>query len=154
LVTRVRSRTGEKVDRVAGLEVQPMLSWEVVEREQLLGVVSDLGHRLGPLDAIVASKRLDRPLGVVTVGRIADLGQRPARPGLHRGGQAAQHVGGLVDPVALVAGGREDVAEGCPQPQRAVPDRDHRGLQATPPQVRQDLRPAVGGLALAVGDRH
>jgi len=87
---------------------------------------------------------------MLAVGSIPDLGQCLAGAGLNRSGQAAEHVGGLVDPVALVAGGREDVAEGRPQPQRAVADRDHRCLHAAAPQVAQDLSPAVGGLPLAV----
>jgi hypothetical protein len=154
LVTRVRSRTAEKVDSI-GLLVfrQPMLSWEVEEGEQFFGVVGDLGHRLGPLGPVVAREHLDRTNSVVPVGGVADLGQGPAGAGLHAGGQTAEHVGGLVDPVALVAGSWEDVAERRPQPQRAVPDRDHRRLHPAPPQIPQDLRPAVGRLPLAVGHR-
>jgi hypothetical protein len=59
------------------------------------------------LDPVVAGEHLDRLLGVVPVGCIPDLRQGLARPGLHGLGQAAQHVGDLVDPVALVAGGWE-----------------------------------------------
>jgi hypothetical protein len=58
-----------------------------------------------------------------------------------------------VDPVALVAGGREHVAERRPQPQRAVADRDHRGSHAAPAQIAQQLRPRLGRLAFAVSDR-
>ncbi len=45
-----------------------MLGREVVEREEFLGVAGDLGHRLGPLHAVVAGERLDGALGVVAVG--------------------------------------------------------------------------------------
>src|SRR5215212_8336667 len=61
-----------RLDWVAGLEVHPVLGWEVEEAQQLLGVVDDLGHRLGPLGAVVAGERLDRPLSMVAVGRIPD----------------------------------------------------------------------------------
>jgi hypothetical protein len=115
--------------------MHPVLGREVEERQQLLGVVDDLGHRLGPLDAVVAGEHLDRVLGVVAVGRVTDLRQCFARAGLHGLGQGVQHVGGLVDPVALVAGGREDVTERGPQPKRAVADRHDRGPHATAPQV-------------------
>ena len=91
-----------------------MLGREVEEAQQLLGVVGDLGHRLGPLDAVVAGEDLDGALGMVTVGSIPDLGQGLARPGLDGFGKAAEHVGGLVDPVTLVAGGREHVAQRRP----------------------------------------
>ncbi len=40
-----------RLDRVAGLEVLPMLGRVIEEAQQLLGVIGDLGHRLGPLDA-------------------------------------------------------------------------------------------------------
>jgi hypothetical protein len=110
-----------------------VLGWEVEEAEEFLGVVDDLGRGLGPLDPVVAREALDGALGVETVGGVADLGQRLARPGLHGLGQAAQHVGGLVDPVALVAGRREDVPQRRPQPQRAVADRHHRRPHPTPP---------------------
>jgi hypothetical protein len=114
-----------------------VLGREVEERKQLLGVVGELGHRLGPLHAVVARERLDRLLGVRPVGRLADLGQRRARPGLHRRWQAVEDVGGLVDPVALVAGGREHVAERRPQPQGAVADGDHRRPHPATPEIPQ-----------------
>jgi hypothetical protein len=53
-----------------------------------------------------------------------------------------------------VAGGREDVAERRPQPQRAVADRHHRRLHLAAPQVAQDLGPAVGGLPLPLSHGH
>jgi hypothetical protein len=40
----------------------------VEEAEEFLGVVGDLGHRLGPLDAVVGREGLDGALGVVAVG--------------------------------------------------------------------------------------
>jgi hypothetical protein len=67
-----------------------MLSREVEEGKELLGVVGDLGHRLGPLDAVVGREGVDRPLGMAavlgpdelvegTAGAGVDaLGQRPS----------------------------------------------------------------------------
>jgi hypothetical protein len=127
-----------------------VLGWVVEEAQQLLGVIGDLGHGLGPLDAVVARERLDGTLGQVAVGRIPDVGQGLARAGLHGLGQAAQHVGDLVDPVTLLAGGRQDVAERRPAPQRPVADRHHRRPHAAAAQLPQQLGPAVGRLALAV----
>jgi hypothetical protein len=57
-----------------------MLSREVEEAQQLLGVVGDLGHRPGPLDPVVARERLDGALGVVAVGGVADLRKGFAAP--------------------------------------------------------------------------
>jgi hypothetical protein len=45
-----------------------MLGREVEEAQQLLGVVGDLGHCLGPLGPIVAREHFDGALGMVTVG--------------------------------------------------------------------------------------
>jgi hypothetical protein len=92
-----------------------------------------LATALGHFGPVVGREDLDGALGVGTVGCVADLGQRLAGARLHGLGQAAEHVGELVDLVTLVAGGREDIAERRPQPQRAVTDRDDRGLHATPP---------------------
>jgi hypothetical protein len=48
--------------------MSPVLGRIVEATQQLLGVVGDLGHHLGPLDAVVAGKDLDGVLGVVTDG--------------------------------------------------------------------------------------
>jgi hypothetical protein len=130
-----------------------MLSREVEEAQQRLGIVADLGGRLGPLDAVVTGERLDRVLGVLAVGRIPDLRQRPARPSVHRLGQGREHVGGLVDPVALLAGGGEHLPQGGPQPQPAIADRHHRRAHAATAQIPQQLGPRLGRLALSVGHR-
>jgi hypothetical protein len=68
-------------------------------------------------------------------------------------GQGVEHIGELVDPVALLAGGWEDIAQGGPQAQRAVADRDHRRPHPAAAQIPQQLRPRLGRLALSVGDR-
>jgi hypothetical protein len=75
-----------------------MLGWEVVEGQQRLDVIGHLGHRLGPLGAVVGGELGDCLLGVLTVLSAGELGQRPPRPGVHAGGQRGQHVGGLVKP--------------------------------------------------------
>ena len=131
--------------------MQPVLGREVEEAQQLLGIVDDLGDGLGPLGLVVAGEGLDGPLGMVAVGRVADLRQRLAGAGLHTGGQAAQHVGRLVDPVALVTRGGEDVTQRRPQPKRAVTDRQDRGAHAAPAQIPQQLGPRLGRLPLAIG---
>src|SRR4029453_10311962 len=45
-----------------------MFGWVVEEAQQFLGVVDDLGHRLGPLDPVVPCEHLDRLLGLLAVG--------------------------------------------------------------------------------------
>jgi hypothetical protein len=63
-----------------------MLGWEGIEGQQRLEVIGHLGHRLGPLGAVVGSELGDRLLGVLAILSAADLGQRPPRPGVHAGG--------------------------------------------------------------------
>jgi hypothetical protein len=58
--------------------------------------------------------KADSLLGMGMVGRVADLGQGLARPGLDSSRQTAQDVGELVDPVALVAGRGDDVPQRRP----------------------------------------
>jgi hypothetical protein len=56
-----------------------------------------------------------------------------------------------VVPAALVARRRVDLAEGGPQPERAVADPQQRLVEATLAQVAQDVGPGVGALAIAEG---
>ena len=119
------------LDRVGGLEMGPVLGGEVEERQQHLGLVDDLGHRLGPLRTEGVRERRDRRLGMGPVFGVADLRQRPAGCGLGRLGQRVQHIRGDVHPAALLFGLGEHLAQGGPEPQRpVVPDGQHRGAHA------------------------
>ena len=110
-----------------------MLGWEVVEGEQRLPISGELGHGLRPLGE-VPGERVQGDFRVVLVLRVPDLPEGTARGGLHRGGKGIQRVGHLVHPVPLMAGLREHVADRRPEPQRAVPDGEHR---APMPRWRQ-----------------
>jgi len=59
--------------------VYPVLGGVVVERQQHVYVLGDLGDRLGPLGAVVGLERLDRLQGVVAVLGVVDLGERSFR---------------------------------------------------------------------------
>lgn len=56
-------------------------------------------------------------------------------------------------PAALLAGFGEDLSQCSPEPERPVAHRENRCGEATVSQAPQDLGPAVGGLAVAVGQR-
>jgi len=62
--------------------MDPMLGREVVERQQRLDVVDDLGDRLGPLGAELVSEGVHGPQGVVAVFGVADLRQHPPGGGV------------------------------------------------------------------------
>ena len=103
-----------------------MLGREVVEGEQRLPVRGELRHGLWPLGE-VAGEGVQGRLRVGAILRVPDLPQGPLGRGLHRGGQGVQDVGHLVHPVPLPPGLREHVADGPPEPQRPVPDRQQAG---------------------------
>jgi hypothetical protein len=56
-----------------------MLGGILVELQQHIGVVDDLGDRLGVLGAVVDLERLDRHLSMVDVFGVVDLPQRRER---------------------------------------------------------------------------
>jgi hypothetical protein len=58
-----------------------------------------------------------------------------------------------VEPAALLPGCWEDLAQRAPEPQRAVPDREHRGAHPAAGGVAQQVRPGLGRLPVAVGQR-
>jgi len=99
LVTRVRNRTVAKgrLDRICGLEVDPVFCREVVERQQLLLIVDNLRDGLRVLGLVGLAELADGDLGVATVLGVADLGQGSAGGRLGRLGQGVEHVGDLVD---------------------------------------------------------
>jgi hypothetical protein len=70
LVTRWRSRTVAKVvfDWVGRPEVGPVLGGVVVERQQLVQVVGDLGDGLAELGSVGGLELLDGVEGVLLVG--------------------------------------------------------------------------------------
>jgi hypothetical protein len=47
------------------VQVDPMLGWVVVERQQFVEVIGDLGDRLGPLGAAVGGERVRGDCGVL-----------------------------------------------------------------------------------------
>jgi hypothetical protein len=76
--------------------MHPVLGREVVEGQQLLGVVDDLRDRLGILRGEQLGELLDGDLGVLAVLGVADLRQRPAGGRLRRLRQAVDHIRYLV----------------------------------------------------------
>jgi hypothetical protein len=75
-----------------------MLGWVVVERQQLVEVIGDLGDRLGPLGAVVGGERVRGGCGVLAVLGVSDLRDRGFRTRLGRLGQRVEDVGDLVKP--------------------------------------------------------
>jgi hypothetical protein len=77
--------------------MNPVLGREVVERQQLLDVVADLGDRLRKLRAIGRLERLDRVAGVGLVLGVPDLRERRLRPRVRRLRQRSKNIRDLMN---------------------------------------------------------
>ncbi len=56
-----------------------------------------------------------------------------------------------METAALLAGGREDLAQRAQEPERAVADREDRGAHPAAGGIAQQVGPGLGALAVAVG---
>jgi hypothetical protein len=130
-----------------------VLGREVVERQQLPGVVGDLRDGLGPLGAVCRRERLDRLLRVRAVLGVVDLLQRLGCDRLCGLRQGVRDISGLVDLTALVAGGREHLGEPLPQTHRAVADDEFGGAHAASAAIAQQVGPRLGGLPQGLRER-
>ena len=129
LVTLVRNRTVANVDSI-GFVVRkwdPVLGRVPVELQEHVGVVDDLGDRLGVLRAVIYLEGLDRDLGLVDVLGVVDFPHRRGRTWMSRLGQRSKHIGLLVKPAALFTGIRKHLPQCLPEPQRPITDGQHRG---------------------------
>jgi len=90
--------------------MDPVLGRVVVEREELVEVVGDLGDGLGELCAVGEFERGDRATGVVAVLGVPDLRQGLLRAGVRGLRQRSEDVADLVEPAALFPARREHLA--------------------------------------------
>ena len=121
--------------------MNPVLGREVVERQQLLDVVADLGDRLGKLRTIGRLELLDRVAGVGLVLGVPDLCERLLRPRVRRLRQRGKNIRYLVEPATLLAGLREHLAQRAPESERPVPGGQHRGAHAAAAAITQQIGP-------------
>jgi hypothetical protein len=77
--------------------MDPVLGRKVVERQQLLDVVGDLGDRLRKLRTIGRLELLDRGAGVGLVLGVPDLCKRLLRPRVRRLRQRGKNIRYLVE---------------------------------------------------------
>ena len=82
----------------------PVLGWEVEEGEQRFAILRQAGDRLVVLGAVFVGEHVDRSLGRRTGRRAVNLAKVGFHVDLNRESDLVQHVGGLVNPTALVPG--------------------------------------------------
>jgi hypothetical protein len=109
----------------------------------------------GPVISAIFSKKCaygTPELGPRSLTRGGRVALSLAKVGLHidlnREGDLVQHVGGFVNPTALVPGAWEGLFDCLPEAERAVADREvGRNLEPTLLDVEQELTPALRTLA-------
>src|SRR6266850_1734021 len=90
----------------------------------------------------------DRAPFVRTGRRAVNLAKFGFHVDLNRESDLVQHVGGLVNPTALVPGALEDLFDRLPEAERAVADREVRcNLKPTLLDVDKEFTPALRTLA-------
>src|SRR5450755_4964597 len=125
----------------------PVLGGEVEKGEQSISIFGQAGDRLVVFGAVFVGEHVDRRLGGRAGRRSVNLSKVYLHVDLDGEGDLVQHVGGLVNPTALVLGAGKDLIDGLPEAERAVADREIRGdLEPTPLDVDQELAPALRAL--------
>src|SRR4051812_50160248 len=120
----------------------PVLGGEIEEGEQRFPILGQAGDRLVVLGAVFVGEHVDRRLGRCAGRRAVNLAKVGFHVDLNREGNLVQHVGGLVNPTALVPGAREDLFDRLPEAERAVADREvRRNLKSTLLDVDEELTP-------------
>src|SRR5258707_2928911 len=126
----------------------PVLGREIEEREQSFSIPGQTGDRLVVLVAVFVGEHVDRRLGGRAGRRAVNLTKVCLHVDLDREGDLVQHVGGLMNPTALVPGARKDLLDRLPEAERAVADREvRRDLEPTLLDIDEELTPALRALA-------
>ena len=97
-----------------------MLGREVVESLQSIAVLDQAFDRLGVLGAVGLEEEVKGVLGIHSGLGHPDVLEVALGFALYALGQLVEHVGGLVDPAALLAGVAVDLVQGFPEAERDV----------------------------------
>src|SRR5262249_45020014 len=107
-----------------------VLGGEVEEGEQSFPILGQAGDCLIVLGAVFVGEHVDRRLGRRAGRRAVNLAKGGLHVGLNREGDLVQHVGGLMNPTALVPGAWEDLFDRLPEAERAVADRESGAISS------------------------
>jgi hypothetical protein len=117
-----------------------MLGRISIEFKQHVGVVDDLGDRLGVLGTVVDLECLNRDLGLVDVRSVVDLPKRCQRTGMRRLRQRGRNIGLFVPPATLLSGVGEHLPQGGPEPGAPSPTAS-TGAVMPRRAIAQQVRP-------------
>src|SRR5215204_1748690 len=125
----------------------PVLSGEVKEAEQSFSVLGQAGDCLLVLGAVFVGEHVDRRLGGRAGRRAVNLAKVRLHVDLDREGDLVEHVGGFVNPTALVPGAGKDLLDRLPEAEGTVANREvGRDIKPTPLDVDEKLAPALRAL--------
>jgi len=123
-----------------------------VKGQQRVPVLDQLGDRLVPFHAVGLFEEIEGGVGLGAGLSLPDVVQMALGFGLDGFGQRIEHVHGLVNPAALLLRRGKHLAQRRPEPESPIPDGQLGVLfQAAPLEIEQQLAPALGAFAEAVG---
>src|SRR5271169_6804988 len=102
----------------------PVLSGEVEEGEQSVPILGQAGDRLVVLGAVFVGEHVDGGLSGRAGRRAVNLPKVCLHVDLDRESDLVEHVGGLVNPTALMPGAGKDLLDGLPEAEPTVADRE------------------------------
>jgi hypothetical protein len=118
----------------------PVLGWEVEEGKQSFAVLGRTGDCLLVLGAVFVGEHVDCGLGGRPRRCSVNLSKVCLHVDLDREGDLVQHVGGLVNPTALMPVAGKDFLDRLPEAERTVADREvGRDLEPTSLDVDEEF---------------
>src|SRR5215208_2999854 len=137
-------------DRVCRAQMDPVLGRPVIECQQRPLVLAEALHGFRVARPVSFLEQIDGDLGLGACRGEIDLAQGRLHPRLHGHRDLVEHVGGLVQPAALMVCARKEFIERLPEAQCPVPDGNPgRDGQAPLLDLNEKLAPALGALTHA-----
>ena len=126
----------------------PVLGGEVEKGEQRFPILGQAGDRLVVLGVVFVGEHVDRCFGRRAGRRAVNLAKVGLHVDLDREGDLVEHVGGLVNPAALVLGARKGLLDRLPEAERAIADgKVGRDFEPTLLDVDEEFTPVLRALA-------
>ena len=130
-----------------------MYAGKVIESQQGIPVLFQTLHCFRILVLIAPQEDIKGMFGILACLSHPDLMKFCFGPGLHSFREFVEHIGGLVNPAALVSRLTIDLGQGLPEAQRPITNGDlWPCLQASGLQLLQELQPTCLRLTVSIYD--